>query len=133
MPLQANRSWGRCETRKTHFFCCKTREQLRATNYQLTVERGLKALSSAFWQETLGWCGKWVKAHPLSYNRPFLSRGRPKSPRGAVGLAKYYSGIPRFLDSRLNNTVQSQTATRQHQRRQDNRQAGQEGVALLWS
>lgn len=46
------------------FLCDKTREQLRATNYQLSLERGLKAVSSPFWQETLRWCGKWVKAHP---------------------------------------------------------------------
>lgn len=42
----------------------KTREKLQATNYQLHLERGLKALSSPFWQETMRWCGKWVKAHP---------------------------------------------------------------------
>lgn len=42
----------------------ESREQLQATNYQLHLERGLKALSSPFWQETLRWCGKWVKAHP---------------------------------------------------------------------
>lgn len=42
----------------------ESREQLQATNYQLHLEGGLKALSSPFWQETLRWCGKWVKAHP---------------------------------------------------------------------
>lgn len=118
--LQTNRGWRRCETRGKHFFCCKTREQLRATNYQLAVERGLKALSSAFWQETLRWCGKWVKAHPSSHNRPFLPHRLPNPLRGAVGLAKYHAGIPRFLDSRLNNKAQSQTATRRHRHRQVN-------------
>lgn len=69
----------------------KTREQPRAPNYQLTLGRGLKALSSPFWQETLRWCAKWVKAHPKSHNHsglPLLLPASPSvcqyQPRGAI-------------------------------------------------
>lgn len=61
------------------FLGSKTREQPQATNYQLTLGRGLKALSSPFWQETLRWCGKWVKAHPKSHNRSGLPLLLPPS------------------------------------------------------
>lgn len=51
------------------FLGYKTRKQfLEATNYKLTLRWGLKALSSPFWQETLKWWAKWVKAHPKSHN-----------------------------------------------------------------
>lgn len=79
----------------------KTREQPQATNYQLTLGRGLKALSSLFWQRTLRWCGKWVKAHPKSHNRSgrllLLLPASPsvcqQQPRGAIpSLTEYFGG-----------------------------------------
>lgn len=73
------------------------KEQLQA-NYQLSLGRGFKALSSPFWQETLRWCAKWVKAHPKPHNRfglPLLLTPSPSvcqnQPRG-VPQNTYYLG-----------------------------------------
>lgn len=92
------------------FLRSKTREQPRATNYQLTLGRGLKALSSPFWQETLRWCAKWVKAHPKSHNRsglPFIllppsSRRLPTPAEGSDFKSHRILGVAEVEGVRLN-------------------------------
>lgn len=74
------------------------KQQLQA-NYQRSLGRGFKALSSPFWQETLRWCAKWVKAHPKPHNRfglPLLLTPSPSvcqnQPRGVPQNTVLYLG-----------------------------------------